>query len=71
MKIENKPQDIYRKFDNFTSIKTKHVRKNKRIEEAEFKYNIQEFGDQFVSAKALPKFNKAAQKLAETLVGQD
>lgn len=71
MKIGQKPQDIYRNFDNFTSIITKHAKKNRRIEEAEFKYNIQEFGDQFVSAKALPKFNKAANKLAETLVGLD
>ena len=70
MKITSRTsKDITERFNDFSSIITKHVRKNKEVGEAEFKYNIQEFGDQFVGANKLPKFNKMAQKLAENLVG--
>ena len=70
MRIEKtNPKDISRKFEDFVSIVEKRARKNKDISIPEFKYNVQEFGDQFVSANALPRFNKTAQRLAETLIG--
>ena len=63
------PKDITRRFEDFASIIEKQARKNRDINVPEFKYNIQDFGDQFVDANALPKFNKTAQRLAETLIG--
>ena len=68
MNINNNIKTLVKNFDIYVNNIEKNAKRHSKINDKDFRYKVQEFGDSFTNSNELPKFNKTAQKFAEKLV---
>lgn len=68
MNITKNHKILIKNFNIFSSGIEKSAKRNSKINDNNFKFKIQEFGDSFTNSDGLPEFNKTAQRFAENLV---